>query len=136
MIFWGCILLFILVALVCYICDKNYAEISTVLSGVIAALLGICICIMLICIIVENVNVEGNIESLNQEREVLSYQLDNDVYDNDNDIGKQKLYEDITRWNANLAYAKNAQRDFWVGIFYANIYDEIDYIYLPSVESR
>ena len=126
MIFWGCILLFILVALVCYICDKNYAEISTVLSGVIAALLGICICIMLICIIVENVNVEGNIESLNQEREVLSYQLDNDVYDNDNDIGKQKLYEDITRLNENLAYAKNAQRDFWVGFFYANIYDEID----------
>lgn len=33
-----------------------------------------------------------------------------------------------TLWNTDLAFKKEAQRDFWVGIFYPNIYDEIDFI--------
>lgn len=47
-----------------------------------------------------------------------------------NDLGKRDLMEDIEAWNTDLAYRKQIQRNFWVGIFYPNIYDYFDFIEL------
>ena len=63
--------------------------------------------------------------------ESLTYQLENNLYDNDNDIGKKELMDEIRKWNENLAYYKEIQRDFWVGIYYPNVYDNFEFITLP-----
>lgn len=72
---------------------------------------------MLIFIITEHVGVDGYIASMHARREILTYQLENDVYDNDNVLGKRDLYEQIRDWNEDLAYRQRVQKDFWVGIF-------------------
>lgn len=75
---------------------------------------------------------EGNlypkleIASLNKEHDFLVYQLENQLYIGD--VERKELYNKITEWNTDLAFKKEVQRDFWVGIFYPNIYDEIDFI--------
>lgn len=53
------------------------------------------------------------------------------MYDNDNDIGKLELYEKVTEWNTDLARGKVLQHDPWIGVFYPNIYDNVDFIELP-----
>lgn len=53
------------------------------------------------------------------------YETKSDLY-KDNNL--KEIHEKITEWNTDLAFKKEAQRDFWVGIFYPNIYDEIDFI--------
>lgn len=63
--------------------------------------------------------------------ESLTYQLENNLYDNDNDIGKKELMDEIREWNGNLAYCKEIQRNFWVGIYYPNVYDNFEFIPLP-----
>ena len=63
--------------------------------------------------------------------ESLTYQLDNNLYDNDNDLGKKELMNQIQDWNTDLAYRKTIQRNFWVGIYYPNIYDNFEFINLP-----
>lgn len=63
--------------------------------------------------------------------ESLTYQLENNLYDNDNDIGKKELMDEIHEWNGNLAYCKKIQRNFWVGIYYPNVYDNFEFIPLP-----
>ena len=62
--------------------------------------------------------------------ESLVYQYENELYENDNDVGKKELMADIEEWNADLAFYKAIQRNFWVGIFIPNIYDEFEYIEL------
>ena len=37
----------------------------------------------------------------------------------------------IQDWNTDLAYRKTIQRNFWVGIYYPNVYDEFEFINLP-----
>ena len=44
--------------------------------------------------------------------ESLTYQLENNLYDNDNDIGKKELMDEIREWNEDLAYCKEIQRNF------------------------
>lgn len=71
-------------------------------------------------------------ESNKQLYNSLTYQLEHDIYDNDNDIGKFKLYEKITDWNADLATGKVMQDNIWFGAFWHNYYDEFEFIEFPE----
>ena len=104
----------------------------TLLSTVLSVLLFIVVIAMSIFIIGANVNLEAKIASNQQIYDSLVYQLENDLYDNDNDLGKKELYDQIQEWNKDLAYNKNVQNNFWSGIFYPNIYDQFNYIELPN----
>lgn len=84
------------------------------------------------CVVITNIGVDGTIAANQQLYDSLVYQLENNLYDNDNDVGKQELYEKVTEWNTDLACRKALQNDFWIGIFYPNIYDQFDFIELSA----
>lgn len=81
---------------------------------------------MLICIIVKNTGTVAKLEDLRQQGEILEYQLENDLYDNDNDLGKKELYSEIEDYNSTIVKGKAMQNDFWYGIFYPDIYDHLE----------
>ena len=102
-------------------------------TGVICALIfGVVALVMGICIIDAHTNLEAKIVQNEQIYDSLVYQLENGLYENDNDLGKKELYNQIQEWNKDLAYRQHAQDDFWNGIFYPNIYDQFKYITLPK----
>lgn len=100
--------------------------VSELLGWVLVGILAI----MGIIVIYNNIGIEGKIASCHQRYESLTYQLENNLYDNDNDLGKKELYDQIQAWNEDLAEGKAMQHDIWVGAFYPNIYDEFDFIEL------
>lgn len=83
-------------------------------------------------VIINNMGAKGVAAGRVQLHDSLVYQLENNLYDNDNDIGKQELYEKITEWNTDVARGKALQHDLWIGIFYPNIYDDFEFIKLPE----
>lgn len=101
------------------------------LSAILSVLGWIVFVIMLVFAIAANVGTNGKIAAKHQIYDSLVYQLENDLYDNDNDIGKRELYEKVTDWNADLAQGRAMQHDPWVGVFYPNIYDNLEFIKLP-----
>lgn len=96
------------------------------LSMILASLLIVGAIGMGIVILVENSGTDAKMEDLRQRGEILEYQLENDLYDNDNDIGKKELYSEIEDYNSTVIKGKRMQRDFWYGIFYPNIYDYLE----------
>lgn len=91
--------------------------------------------IMIICMVINGViladayiGVDANIAVNKEIYESLTYQLDNNVYDNDNDLGKKELYDQIQEWNKDLAYYQAIQDDFWVGIYFPDIFDQFEFI--------
>lgn len=97
-------------------------------------ILGVGICLLVISTFIFAINyigTEASIAGWEKRYESLTYQLENNFYDNDNDIGKKELMNEIRKWNEDLAYHKEIQRNFWVGIYYPNVYDNFEFILLP-----
>lgn len=97
---------------------------------VIAVIAAFAIVISVIGMICSYVDVEAKIAENNKRYESLVYQLENNLYDNDNDLGKKELYNEIREWNEDLAYYQNIQDNFWVGIFYPDVFDQFEFIEL------
>ena len=129
MIFWLVLLsLVVSLGLAVYV-EKRFGDYSVPFL-MIASIGFIVAIIMLIVIIIKNTNVDAYVAENQMRYEMLVYQYENDIYDNDNDLGKRDLMEDIQKWNEDLAYHRKAQDDFWVGIFYPNVYDQFEFIEL------
>ena len=129
MIFWITLIAVVVFAVLAIVFFDSFDfEWVSMLSTIIAVIVGIAFVIMLIFVIVNNVGVEASIEANKQIYESLIYQAENNLYENDNDLGKKELVNQIQEWNEDLARGKALQNDFWVGIFYADIYDEFNFI--------
>lgn len=137
MIFFACIIgaavLFGIVFFISRTMDKmSYGALYDALSGfgtvllIVAAFLIIAAIVMGIVILVENSGTDAKLEDLRQRGEILEYQLENNLYDNDNDLGKKELYSEIEDYNSTIIKGKAMQNDFWYGIFYPDIYDRLE----------
>lgn len=126
MLFWifviATVVLFVLAGILLY----NEWEITGQLGLFVAVFSFAITLVMLLVIILNHVGLDPYVAEMHVEREALVWQYENDVYDNDNDLGKRELITDIQKWNENLAYHKAAQNDFWIGIFHADIYDQFE----------
>ena len=123
MLFW----LFVIVFVTCIIYNAK-AKWDSLATIMIAVFTGICIVISGFILIDSYGNVEAMIAKNNQTYESLTYQLENNLYDNDNDLGKKELYNQITEWNEDLACYQNIQDNFWFGIYYPNVFDQFKFI--------
>ena len=130
MLFWMTIIIMILGLLLFEILFGYDFEISCIISGVISGLAAIALFIEIIVLAVNYIGVDGYVQRMNTRYDMLVYQYENDIYDNDNDLGKRELIEDIQNWNEDLASRKENQDDVWIGIFIPDIYDQFEFIEL------
>ena len=129
MLFWLVVLSIVVCLGLAVYLEKRFCDYSG--PFLVIAIIGFIVAIiMLIVIVVENTNVDAYVAENQMRYEMLVYQYENDIYDNDNDLGKRDLMEDIQEWNEDLAYYREAQDDFWVGIFHPNVYDQFEFIEL------
>lgn len=140
MAFWltliGTVAFFVLLAIFATMHEKapyrskreTFFKTSGIASCVITGVLMVVALFMLVGVIITNSAIESPKAELKQQHDILVYQLENNLYDNDNDLGLKDLYDDISAYNSKVAKGKVMQRDFWWGIFYPNIYDDLELI--------
>lgn len=106
---------------------RGYLVVPGMLLTVIG---GVALLFSLFLIPIEHLGADGYVAGKRAEYETIMYQLENDIYENDNDIGKRELMVDVQEWNKWLAKGQAMQNDFWMGIYYADIYDQFEFIEL------
>lgn len=128
MIFWIILGVFVL-GIVGLICIDVYSDWYSTAVGV-TAISGLALFLSLMAFGLNYIGLDANIERYNIRYETLTYQYENNFYDNDNDVGKYELMRDIRQWNEDLAANKIKQHNFWYGIFVPDIYDQFEFIEL------
>lgn len=113
--------------------DDGFSEHPLIGVGCVIAAIGTLAVATLVAVhIFEYAQADATLAEMRQEYVVLVYQLENDVYENDNDIGKQQLFEKIQEWNTRLASNQARQDNVFFGFAYPDIYDQLEFIELPT----
>ena len=124
MLFWIFVIIIIIAGFLLFTFDLENLGIAISVIGIF----GISVSI---AVLANNyIGIDGYIARMNTRYEILVYQYENDIYDNDNDLGKRELMVDIQKWNEDLSSRRERQHDFWIGIYIPNIYDQFEYIEL------
>lgn len=98
-----------------------YSELSTI-AGTIA------VGVSIIVLLTSYIGIDAQVCATQEKYDVLSYQVENNFYDNDNEYGKKELMAEVSKWNQEMASGKELQRDFWVGVYVPNVYDQFELI--------
>lgn len=132
MLFWLFVIVMVVGALLLILDDHFLFNNDWAIDiGMPAAVMGfIAVLVSIVIIIFSNVGLDAKVERCNARYESLVYQYENNIYENDNDLGKKELMDDIQEWNEDLSYYKEIQYDFWLGIYYPNIYDQFEKVEL------
>ena len=123
MLFWTFVII-IIAGFVLFTFDLENLGIAISVIGIFGIIASV------VVLAINYIGIDGYIAQMNTRYETLVYQYENDIYDNDNDLGKRELMEDIQRWNEDLAANQKNQHDFWIGIYIPDIYDQFEFIEL------
>jgi hypothetical protein len=112
-------------------CDAKYWRYEEGKWGsIVLGALAVAISIFIMC--TNYIGADAYVDRMNTRYDTLIYQYENNIYDNDNDLGKRELMVDIQSWNEDLAFKQKLQDDFWVGIYIPDIYDQFKPIELKK----
>ena len=106
---------------------KLLGEITTAVSGMVIAFSLIIMCEAYI-------TAGSNVAENKQRYEILTYQIQTQMYNNDNEYGKQELMQKIQDWNEDLARYQSLQKNLMVGIYIPNVFDQFEFIDYSSVK--
>lgn len=137
MILWISIAITIISVLVLIISLNKFSnlwDVITSISIVLTVLFFIISAVLGVIAISASVGSESYLASMQEKRNALVYQLENDLYDNDNDLGKKELYSEITEYNCDVAKGKIMQDNIWVYNLYSDVYDDLELIEFDEKE--
>ena len=123
MLFWTFVII-IIAGFVLFTFDLENLGITISVIGIFGIIASV------VVLAINYIGIDGYIARMNTRYETLVYQYENNIYDNDNDLGKRELMVDIQNWNEDLSSRRERQRDFWIGIYIPDIYDQFEYIEL------
>lgn len=132
MLMFVVVILFIVASFALYVWNDNRkiwsSDIVDFISTCMAVFGAIAFVVLLIVYFCIAIPADGDYAQNIQRREALVYQLENNMYSNDNEIGKFELYSQIKEFNEDLAVGKAMMDNIWIGCFFPDFYENIDYI--------
>ena len=137
MILWISIVITIISAIVLIISFNkfsNFWDVITSISIALTVLFFIISVVLGIIAVSASVGSESYLALMQEKRNALVYQLENNLYDNDNDLGKKELYSEIAEYNCDVAKGKIMQNNIWVYNLYSDVYDDLELIEFDAEE--
>lgn len=124
----------VIVSIISFNKFRDFWDVIGSISTALAVLFFIISAVLGVIAVSANVGSEAYLSSMQEKRSALVYQLENDLYDNDNDLGKKELYSEITEYNCDVAKGKIMQDNIWVYNLYADVYDDLELIEFDEEE--
>lgn len=129
-------ILTVVASIISYIALNKYdAECLGIASATITVFAGLALVLCSIVSIFIYSSADATTAEYNVERQSLIYQLENNLYDNDNDLGKKDLYDQITEYNKDIVSGRELHNKFLTACFYPDIYNDLELIEFDEADS-
>ena len=92
--------------------------------------------IMIIFIIVNNCKSYSKLIELQEKYNAINTKISTEIYTDKFDIDDKDIVDEIYEYNKDVKYGKHYQKNFWIGIFVPNIYDELETIDYNVIEKE
>ena len=106
---------------------NNDCDIESV-GKVVAVISGIIVAIMIFILCGQYMSVDAYLEKNRETYKALTYKIENNSCRDEFGLLSKELIDEVQEWNQDVRYYQKIQRNFWVGIFYPNVYDEFETI--------
>lgn len=89
---------------------------------------GIIMVIMIVIFACTYIGVNAQVERNKERYNAITYKVESGACRDEFGLLNKEVIDEIQDWNEDVTYYKIFQKDFWVGIFVPNIYDQFETI--------
>ena len=100
---------------------KLIGGITTFISGFIMIIMITILCCMYI-------GIDARVEQSKETFDAITYKVESGACRDEFGLLNKEVIDEIQSWNESIIYNQKMQNDFWVGVFYPNIYDQFETI--------
>lgn len=123
MLFWLFIILIIVGLLI-----RNISFDFETFGEILVGLSGFAAFISLIIIIAQYSTIDSCMESNRETYKAITYKVESDACRDEFGLLNKEVLDEVQEWNEDVRFYRNIQDNFWVGIFYPNVFDEFETI--------
>ena len=133
MLFWSFIILFIVGIILYKVFEFEFLGDFGYFISIIS---GLAVIISLFLIIGEYATMDSHLEKTREQYKAITYKIESDACRDEFGLLNKEVIDEIQEWNKDIRYYQNIQDDFWLGIYYPNIFDEFKTIDYESFEKK
>ena len=106
------------------------------IGSAVIIIAGIIFLIMIFGIIDTYSGLDAYIAQKNETYKAICFKVESEYARDEFGLLNKEIVDEVQTWNETIAYKKEIQDNFWVGIFYPNIYDEFELIDLDEFQNK
>lgn len=130
MLFWSFIILFVVGIILCKVFEFEF------LGELVTDLSGLAVIISLFLIIGEYTTMDSYLEKSREQYKAITYKIESDTCRDEFGLLNKEVIDEIQEWNKDIRFYQNIQDNFWLGIYYPNVFDEFETIDYESFEKK
>jgi hypothetical protein len=128
MLFWLCIIIFVVSIILGVISSRECWDGLEMCSILCALLTGITVLIMSIFLCVEYSTVDANIAKNEELYKAITYKVESEACKDEFGLLSKEVIDEVQEWNKDVLYYQSIQNNFWLGIFYPDVFDQFETI--------
>ena len=110
-----------------YFLYKHDSDITTI-GGWIVAISGIILAIMIIILCYSHICINTGIEKNKVIYKAIEYKVTSGICRDEFGLLSKEVIDEVQEWNKDVKHYQTVQDDFWIGIFYPNVFDQFETI--------
>lgn len=97
-------------------------------GGCISAISGFIVTVMLFVLCCSYIDTDAKIAENKERYAALEYKIESGACRDELGLLSKEVIDEVQEWNEDVVYYQNIQNNFWIGIFYPDVYEQFETI--------
>lgn len=98
------------------------------IGGIATFISGFIMIIMITILCYTYIGINARVEQSKEIYKAITYKVESGACRDEFGLLNKEVIDEIQSWNESVIYNQKMQNDFWVGVFYPNVYDQFETI--------